>query len=139
MTAYETPEDAEDAYYDAIDESDLEKMMSVWSDASQTVCLLPMQPMQHGKQAIRGMWQAMLNPSMRVDITVNHLQWSNFGEIAIHVVEESVLVPAMGERQPPIYATNIFHKVDDGWRMLMHLNSPAPPPEGMMPPGMPGQ
>ncbi|MET0084363.1 MAG: nuclear transport factor 2 family protein [Sedimenticola sp.] len=137
MTTYNTPEEAEDAYYDAIEESDLEKMMSVWSDSPQAVCLLPMQPVQNGSQAIRQMWQPMLNPGMGIDITVNHLQWSHLGEIAIHLVEESVMLGGMGERQPPIYATNIFQKTGDGWQMLMHLNAPAPPPEGMMPPGMP--
>ncbi|MES9845772.1 MAG: nuclear transport factor 2 family protein [Candidatus Sedimenticola sp. PURPLELP] len=138
MTTYSTPEDAEDAYYDAIDECDLEKMMSVWSDAPETACLLPMQTLQQGQDAIREAWKPLLGPEMKVDITVRHLQWIDLGDSAIHIVEESVVIAAMGQKQPPIYATNIYRKTGDSWHMLVHLNSPAPPPPGMMPPGMQG-
>ncbi len=136
-TIYKTAADAEDAYYDAIDESDLEKMMSVWENSPQVACLLPMQPMHHGVEAIRRMWKPMLDPQLKVDITVNHLQWIEEGNIAIHILEEMVTLVANGERQPPIYATNVYRKAADGWHLLMHLNAPSPPPPGSTPPMMP--
>jgi len=136
-TRFKTPADAEDAYYDAIDECDLDKMMSVWEDSPQIACLLPMQPMHHGRDAIRQMWQPMLDPELRVEITVNHLQWTEQGDIAIHLLEEMVTLLGTGERQPPIYATNIYRRSQNGWHMLLHVNSPAPPPPGMQPPGPP--
>ena len=133
---FTTAADAEDAYYDAIDECDLEKMMSVWADSSQTTCLMPMQPLHHGKESIRELWKMMLNSQHRVEITINHLQWIEQGDIAIHTLEEMVTLSGIAEQQPPIYATNIYHRTN-GWHMLMHINSPAPPPPGMMPPNMP--
>ena len=42
MATFDDPQAAEDAYYDAFDEHDLDKMMSVWADSDETVCLLPM-------------------------------------------------------------------------------------------------
>ena len=132
---FKSPADAEDAYYDAIDEGDLEKMMSVWDDSPETACLLPMQPLRQGLQAIRGLWQPMLNREMGVDITVKHLQWIEQGDIAIHLLEEIVTLKKGGdERQPPIYATNIFRKTEKGWVLLLHINSPSPPPPGMQMP-----
>lgn len=131
MSTFNTPAEVEDAYYDAIDECDLEKMMSAWEDSIHSACLMPMQPMHHGKEAIRELWQTMLDPDLQVQITINHLQWTEQGDIAIHIVEEMVTLMGANQRQPPIYATNIYRKGSDGWRMLMHINSPAPAPEGM--------
>ena len=132
-TVFESPAEVEDAYYDAIDECDLEKMMSTWADSPEVVCLLPMQPMHHGKDAITEMWKPMLDPNLKVEITVNHLQWTEAGDITIHLLEEMVTLTDSGERQPPIYATNIYRRSKDGWHLLMHINAPAPPPP---PPGV---
>jgi len=131
---FETPTDAEDAYYDAIDEADLEKMMAVWEDSPESTCLLPMRPMQNGTQAIRELWQPILDHEMRLNITVKHLQWIEQGDIAIHLLEELVTLSETGEPQPPIYALNVFRHGEEGWRLLTHFNSPAPPPPGMLPP-----
>ncbi|MCB1761279.1 MAG: nuclear transport factor 2 family protein [Gammaproteobacteria bacterium] len=136
-TLFPTPADAEDAYYDAIDECDLEKMMSVWEPSNDAACLLPMQALQHGPGAIRELWKRMLDPAQKIDIRVNHLHWSERGDTAIHLLEESVMLLGSSEKQPPIYATNVYRRGDNGWRILLHVNSPAPPPAGMMPP-MPG-
>ena len=132
-SGFETPTDAEDAYYDAIEEANLEKMMSVWEDSPESACLLPMRPLQQGTGAIRELWQPMLDPKMRLNITVNHLQWIEQGNIAIHLLEELVTLAETAERQPPIYAINIYRRGDDGWHLLTHVNSPAPPPPGMIP------
>lgn len=134
-TAFKTPADVEDSYYDAIDECDLEKMMSVWDHSPQAACLLPMQPMHHGTEAIRAMWKPMLDPELQVDITVNHLEWIEQGDMAIHLLEERVTLKGTGERQPPIYATNVYRRDQEGWHLLLHVNSPAPPPPGLAPGG----
>lgn len=36
-----TPQDAEDAYYDAIEEKDLDVLMLVWERNEDILCLLP--------------------------------------------------------------------------------------------------
>lgn len=131
--SFSTPAEAEDAYYDAIDERDLEKMMSVWSPSPDAACLLPMQSLQRGPQAIREMWRQMLDQAQGLDITINHMQWIDLGDVSIHLLEELATVKG-GGKQPPIYASNTYHRDGDGWRLLLHFNSPTPPPPGMMPP-----
>lgn len=135
---YSTPADVEDAYYDAIDECDLTRMMALWDDGDDTACLLPMQPLQQGKAAIEKAWGQLLKPEMGIDIAIKHLQWIETDTLAIHMVEEQVTINANGQKQPPIYATNIYRKGHDGWRILVHLNAPAPPPPGMVNNGMLG-
>lgn len=138
-TIFSSPSDAEDAYYDAIDEGDLEKMMSVWANSEDVACLLPMRPMVYGRRAIQETWTQLLTPEYRVDISVNHLRWIEQGNVAIHLLEEVVTPVDSNQPQPPIYASNVYCRNGAGWQLLLHLNSPAPPPmpAGVLPP-LPG-
>lgn len=131
-----TPQDAEDAFYDAIDERDAEGLRSVWEDSADIACLLPMQPMLHGAD-VHEAFRPLTDGEVQLDIQVRHLRWLEAGVIAIHFVEERVSVPG-SPPQPAVYAVNIFRKGGSGWRLLIHQNSPTPPPPGsMFPPGMP--
>jgi len=135
---FPTPQDAEDAYYDAIEEGDLDAMLAVWEQSDDVACLLPMQPLAQGHGMMREVWSALLQSAGKVDIEVLHSSWVESGDIAIHYLREKVNVPGQPQQQPPIYATNIYRKSGDGWHMILHQNSPAAPPPGMMP-GMPPQ
>ena len=132
---YDSPQTAEDAYYDAIDEQDLEALMAVWEESEEVICLLPMMPAQRGKGAIRQAWASLLRPEQRLDIEVGHLSWIETADMAIHLVEERVKVPQQPEAQR-VYATNVYRKGAQGWQLLMHQNSPTPPPPGFQMPEM---
>jgi ketosteroid isomerase-like protein len=106
----------------------------VWEDSPDIACLLPMQPLVHGAE-IHNAWPPLFEGDMRLDIQVRHIRWLELGEVAIHYVEELVSFPGRPP-QPPLFATNVYRKGADGWRMLLHQNSPAPPPPGSAPPGM---
>ncbi|MEJ2453018.1 MAG: nuclear transport factor 2 family protein [Candidatus Thiodiazotropha sp.] len=130
---FTTPQEAEDAYYDAIDEQDIEALMSVWEASDEVLCLLPMMPAQRGRSAIRNAWSGLLQAGTPLDIEVIHLSWIETPEIAIHLLEERVRVPQQAEAQG-IYASNVYRKGDQGWQLLMHQNSPTPPPPGFQMP-----
>jgi uncharacterized protein (TIGR02246 family) len=131
---FATPQETEDAFYDALDDADAEKMRRVWDDSPEIACLLPMQAFAHG-QDVHKVWEPLIKGDVSVDIQVRHVRWLELGDVAIHYVEELVSVPERGQ-QPPVYATNVFRKGSDGgWRMILHQNSPAPPPPGSMRPG----
>lgn len=135
---FATPQDAEDAYYDAIEDGDLSAMLAVWETSDDVVCLLPMQPLVQGHGKIREAWGPLLQSDVKVDIEVLHFHWIEAGDLAIHYLREKVNIPDQPQQQPPIYATNIYRKDGSGWHMILHQNSPAAPPPGMMP-GMPPQ
>ena len=63
---FATPQDAEDAYYDAIEASDLAAMMQVWEDSDETLCLLPMQPLAQGRNQLLQTWKALLEGAFTV-------------------------------------------------------------------------
>ncbi|MEW8507565.1 MAG: nuclear transport factor 2 family protein [Candidatus Thiodiazotropha sp.] len=132
---YKTPQEAEDAYYDAIEEKDLEALMTVWEDCEEILCLLPMMAAQRGKEAIRRQWEPLMQGEIALDIQTKHLAWIETPELAIHLIEELVKSPEQNETQA-VYATNIYRRDGDGWHLLMHQNSPTPPPPGLHIPGM---
>ena len=51
---FDTPQDAEDAYYDALEEGDLTALMSVWEDSNDITCLLPLQSIARGRDQLKG-------------------------------------------------------------------------------------
>jgi hypothetical protein len=51
---YASPQDAEDAFYDAIDERNAARLRGVWDDSADIACLLPMQPLLVGDPSSGG-------------------------------------------------------------------------------------
>lgn len=129
-----TPQDAEDAYYDALEAGDLAALMAVWDDAEDIACLLPMQPMVTGREAVNATFAPFFNQGRSVALSVTHLQWFESKPLAIHLVEE-LAEPPPGQPVLPVYAINVFRYGSTGWRLIIHQNAPSPPPPGMMPPG----
>lgn len=132
--SYPTPQDAEDAFYDAIDDRDAERLRGVWEDSPDIACLLPMQPLLHGPEVHKA-WAPLTQGDIRLDIQVRHIRWLEAGELALHYVEERVSFPGQPV-QPPLYATNLYRRGATGWRMILHQNSPTPPHPGAMPAAM---
>ncbi len=128
---FETPQDAEDAFYDAIEEKNLQAMLAVWDDSDETACLLPMQALAQGSEQLRQAWEPLLEGDFSLDIAVTHVHWIELGDIAIHYIQETAKVAGQTQSPPPVYATNIYRKKPAGWSMILHQNSPAPPPPGM--------
>jgi ketosteroid isomerase-like protein len=137
---YASPQDAEDAFYDAIDERNASRLRGVWEDSADIACLLPMQPLLLGDQ-VHQAWAPLFGGNFHLDIEVTHIRWVMAGDLAIHYLEERVSVPGR-PAQPPVLATNIYRQGPEGWRLILHQNSRAPPPPGTpagIPPGlMPG-
>jgi ketosteroid isomerase-like protein len=131
---YTTPQEAEDAFYDALEDADLERLMTVWAENDEVCCLLPMAPLVQGHAAVRDVFARVFSGGKGVSLNISHLCWIEAGDIAIHQVEEAVQgAPPNAPSPPPFYGTNIFLRNDSGWRLLIHQNAPTPPP---VPPGM---
>jgi ketosteroid isomerase-like protein len=129
LPTYATPQQAEDAFYDALDEGDLEQLLAVWADSEDICCLLPMYPLIRGRRDVTELFTRLFSRGKGVSLTVKHLGWIEAGDIAIHQVEESVEnSPAGAPPSSPFYGTNIYRREASGWRLLVHQNAPTPPP-----------
>ena len=127
---FDTVEAAEDAYYDALEAGDYAALIQVWADVEDIACALPMAPFVVGRTAVESTWRDVLSALGRIDLQTRHVCWIHAGDTALHVVEE-IPAAAPGQQAPsPLYATNVYRRFGDGWRMVLHQNSPAPPPAG---------
>jgi ketosteroid isomerase-like protein len=126
---YNTPQEAEDAFYDALDEGNLDQLLAVWADSDDICCLLPMHPLIQSRQAVTDLFTHMFSRDHGVSLAITHLSWIETDDIAIHQVEETVLTPSPDKPPtPPFYGTNIYRKDNTGWRLIVHQNAPTPPP-----------
>lgn len=134
---FETAQDAEDVFYDAFEEGDLDKMMRAWADDEDIVCVLPMREQVLGLTGVRKGWEEVFAAKVEVEINIHHQHWIEIGEVAVHVVHEQLIFDGNRKQMPPpVVATNVYRKGDNGWRMIWHHVSPlAPPvPQVSMPP-----
>ncbi|MGE0483273.1 MAG: nuclear transport factor 2 family protein [Gammaproteobacteria bacterium] len=125
--------EAEQAFYAAFEAGDLEAMMRVWAYSFDIVCVHPAGPRLEGVDAIRRSWRHILaDPVLRsFDLRGRLVVGSD--DIRIHTLEEHIGVPGSHLYAPPVLATNVYHRLDDGWRMILHHASMLPPP-GAPPP-----
>ena len=126
-TRYETPQEAEAAFYAAFIKRDVNAMMEVWAMDDSISCIHPLGPILVGRAAIRESWEGIFRNSPEMQIMINGRSRGHDGAFAIHVVEEHVRA-ANEAPGNPMHATNVYHLTDSGWRMVLHHASPSPPP-----------
>lgn len=122
---YATPSDAEDAFYRAFENSDLENMMSVWLDADYVECIHPMSERLNGLTEIRDAWVEIFHVTSAIKCETLEKRQIQHNELAVHLVNENIIMD-QGKRTIRILATNIYEKTTEGWRMILHHASPAP-------------
>ena len=118
-------DDVEAAFYDALQNGDIEKLMACWADEDDIVCIHPGGPRVVGAIAIRATFEAMFsNGSIRA--WPEHARKLQSVASAVHNVLEriEVLTPE-GAAQAWVIATNVYHKTAQGWRMVAHHASPG--------------
>ena len=131
MTAkiFPTAQDAENAFYEALERCDLDGMMAVWAEDEDIVCVHPAGPRLTGQDQVRESWAQIFSagPRARVHIT-NQVAISGM-MLAVHSVHENFTLEgqAQGDARPlPVVATNVYLRTAAGWRMIVHHASPAP-------------
>ena len=128
-TAFPTAQDAENAFYEALERADLDAMMAVWAEDEEIVCIHPAGPRLAGHEQVRDSWRRIFSGGgTRLQVTQQVTTQAMM--VAIHSVHEST--PAAGNRKPATaVATNVYLRTATGWRMILHHASPAPgQPEG---------
>jgi ketosteroid isomerase-like protein len=124
-----SPEDAEAQFYEALRDGDLERVMAVWADDDEVVCVHPGGARVVGPQAVRSAFEAMFAGG-HVVVHPEHVKRVQSMGCAVHSVLERIdVVTADGPRTGWILATNVYLKTSQGWRMVAHHASPGAPDE----------
>lgn len=127
-----TPDDAEAAFYDALQHADIERLMACWADEDDIVCVHPGGPRLVGHEAVRVAFEALFanGAVMAFPEKVHRVDGAHS---SVHsLVERVAVMTDDGPQHAYVVATNVYIKTAQGWRMVAHHASPGSrvePPE----------
>ena len=123
---FPTAQDAENAFYEALERGDLEGMMAVWSEDEEIVCVHPTGPRLCGQDQVRESWAKIFAGGAGPRVNIAEQVAVSGMMIAVHSVFETFVVAGDPRAQVPVIATNVYLRTAAGWRMIVHHASPAP-------------
>ncbi len=113
-------DDSEATFYEALQQGDLERLMSVWADDDEIACVHPGGPRVVGGAAIRAAFTAIF-VNGPVHVTLQQVRRLETETCAVHHVLERVQVMTPeGLQTAYVLATNVFLRTALGWRMVLH-------------------
>ena len=123
---FTTPQDAEAAFYEALEKADLDAMMAVWADDDDIVCVHPCGARLSGMAQVRESWRQIFAGGQTLRFRLRQQQSLNGMTLAVHSVYELISVAGEARARNPLVAANIYMRTENGWRMVVHHASPAP-------------
>ena len=127
---FPTPDDAENAFYDAFERADLAAMMAVWASSDEIVCIHPQGPRLTGFEAVRESWAQIFSGGATLRVRTTEVRAFDGQGLAVHTVIELVSPPREEATITSIFATNVYELTEAGWRMVVHHASAAPSETG---------
>jgi len=122
---YDSPREAEAAFYRAFEQNNLADMVNVWDGGDDVVCVHPMSGALRGARAVAEGWREIFAGEVDMRFGIEEIQITRAGPLAIHIVKEHISVPG-GKPVAPMTATNVYRETPEGWRMILHHASPSP-------------
>lgn len=123
---FDTPEDAEIAFYEAIEQADIQALGRVWSLDDNIVCIHPGTNRIEGRAQVLESFSGMFAESPSISFAISDALQTESDGLAIHLVREEIELD--GQLVSVMVSTNIYHLEDGGWRMLLHHSSHEPEP-----------
>jgi uncharacterized protein (TIGR02246 family) len=124
-----SPDDVEAQFYEALQQADLTRLMAVWADEEEIVCVHPGGGRVIGPAAIRASFEAIFEHNA-IPVTVERVhRLHTVGSAVHHLLERITVQTEEGAQSAWVLATNVFLKTAQGWRLVAHHASPAPGPE----------
>ena len=117
---YADSEQAEEAFYAAFENADLEAMMRLWADDDTIICVHPGGTRLVGREAIRESWRQIFDGRMRLRFRITGHHCLTDEGVAVHSVHEEIEVTGQDRVAAVVASTNVFVLTDAGWRIWMH-------------------
>ena len=120
-------DDTEASFYEAMQQGDLERLMSLWADDDEIACIHPGGPRTVGTVAVRAAFEAVFAQGP-VHVHLEHVRRLETATCAVHHVTEKVqAMTAEGLQTAYVMASNVYVRTAHGWRMVLHHASAGQP------------
>lgn len=122
-----SPDEVEQAFYEALNQGDLDRLMACWAEEDEVVCVHPGSPRLMGHSAIRSTFEALCAQGA-VQVRTGQIHRIDALACSVHVLTEQLAVPGRAAAQAAwVTVTHVFHKTPHGWRLVARHVSPARP------------
>lgn len=119
-------DDVEAAFYEALRNGDIDKLMECWADEDEIFCIHPGGPRVVGPIAIRATFEAMFANGGSIRAWPERVRKTQSVASCVHnVVERLEVLTPSGLTNAWVIATNVYHRTAQGWRMVAHHASPG--------------
>ena len=129
LAAIGSPDETEAQFYEALQQGDIDRLMAVWSDDEEIICVHPGGPRLVGPAAIRAAFETMFGHGS-INAQPEKVRRLQTLACAVHSVLERVQVMTQeGPQSAWVVATNVYLHSALGWRLVAHHASPGTPSE----------
>jgi len=113
---------ANQAFYDAFEARDLDRMSDVWEHSDRAVCTHPGWSTLRGWASIVSSFATLFHSPQSLQFLLTDAVATIDGELAWVTVDENLLGDQGGTT---VAALNVFARAGDQWRMVVHHGSPV--------------
>ena len=123
---YVSPEECEQAFYEALESADIEALSDTWLDDDDVCCVHPGGARLVGYAAVRSSLAALLAGGPLQIRTISRKCFESPTVAVTNVIEEVVVTQSGNRQLVHVIATNAFAKTPSGWKMVLHHAAAAP-------------
>ncbi|SPE25890.1 conserved hypothetical protein [Burkholderiales bacterium] len=123
---FASAEECEQAFYEALENADIEAMAELWLQDDEVCCTHPGAARLVGYQAVRASWASLLEAG---PLPVRPLARHSFESATLTVtnlIEEIAVRQGSVRKLMHVLASNAYVKTPAGWKMVMHVGAAAP-------------
>ena len=113
---------ANQKFYDAHEQRDIEAMRAAWEHSDRVVCIHPGWPILRTWPHVKTSWRGILGGPGRNQFILTNEAVAVDGDLAWVTLDEN-LVDSGGTGT--VAATNLFARSGDGWLLVAHHGSPV--------------
>lgn len=116
--------DANNRFYQALSDQDLEAMEAVWLPTEWAQCIHPGWTILHGWKAIRESWAGIFRSPATLTVTIDDVHVRVAGDVAWVTCTERLSVLSTNQLDTSLaQATNVFVALGGHWRLVVHHGS----------------
>ena len=118
--------EANQNFYNAFNKNDIELMIGIWLNDSASQCIHPGWDVLTGFENIMSSWQKIFASAQDLEIKLSHIKVTTSENLAWVTCQENLFsIVSSGVQLSKVHSTNLFKKVNDEWKMILHHASPV--------------
>ncbi len=126
---------ANQAFYEAFESLDINRMEAVWLQDQRIVCIHPGWRKLLGWGPIMTSWERIFDGAFEMKFELGEMDVVISGDLAVVILEENLTQRGYdGISRSQVLTTNVFERVGEKWLMILHHGSPILQPDDDEPP-----